>query len=73
MFKVNNKDTRTTPVASFWCFIVNFGHISHPSSSVSIVNFKQVNAGWAADSIPLEFPEFLNSCVIEISQRAIGR
>ena len=29
MFKVNNKDTRTTPVASFWCFIVNFGHISH--------------------------------------------
>ena len=26
MFKVNNKDTRTTP---FWCLIVNFGHISH--------------------------------------------
>ena len=20
MFKVNNKDTRTTPLASFWCF-----------------------------------------------------
>ena len=31
MFKVNNKDTRTTPVSSV--------------SSVSIVNFEQVNAG----------------------------
>ena len=36
MFKVNNKDTRT----------VNFEHISHLVSSVSIVNFEQVNAGW---------------------------
>ena len=33
MFKVNNKYTRTSP----------------PCSSVSIVNFEQVNAGW--DSI----------------------
>ena len=32
MFKVNNKDTRTTPMA--------------PCSSVSIVDFKHVNAGW---------------------------
>ena len=38
MFQVNNKDTRTTPT------IVNFEHNSH-SSSVSIVNFEQVNAG----------------------------
>ena len=30
MFKVNNKDTRTTPYGS----------------SVSFVNFEQVNAGW---------------------------
>ena len=30
MFKVNNKDTKTTP----------------PCSSVSIVNFEQVNADW---------------------------
>ena len=32
MFKVNNKDTRTMLLASFWCFgvfIVNFEHISH--------------------------------------------
>ena len=30
MFKVNNKDTRTAPMAN----------------SVSIVNFEQINAGW---------------------------
>ena len=31
MFKVNNKDTKTTPT---------------PCSSVSIVNFEHVNASW---------------------------
>ena len=30
----------------FGGFIVNFEHISHLRSSVSIVNFEQVNAGW---------------------------
>ena len=34
MFKVNNKDTRTTPGVSIGV------------SSVSIVNFEQVIAGW---------------------------
>ena len=28
MFKVNNKDTRATPMASSVVFIVNFEHIS---------------------------------------------
>ena len=37
MFKVNNKDTRTTPV-----FIVNFA----PFSDVFIVNFEHVIVGW---------------------------
>ena len=46
MFKVNNKDTKTTPMASFWCLIVNFEHISHLCSSVSIVNFEQINVCW---------------------------
>ena len=50
MFKVNNKDTKTTPMASFWCFIVNFEHISHLCSSVSIVNFEHVIAGWVKSS-----------------------
>ena len=47
MFKVNNKDTKTTPWRRFGVFIVNFEHISHLCSNVSIVNFEQVNAGWA--------------------------
>ena len=38
MFKVNNKDTKVN-------FIVNFKHISHLCSSVSIVNFEYVIAG----------------------------
>ena len=46
MFKVNYKATKTTPWCRFGDFIVNYEHISHRCSSVSIVNFKQVNAGW---------------------------
>ena len=34
MFKVNNKDVRATP------------RVFTPWSSVSIVNFEQVNVGW---------------------------
>ena len=34
MFKINNKDTRTMPLAST------------PCSSVSVVNFEHVIAGW---------------------------
>ena len=45
MFKVNNKNTRTTSVTLFWCFIVSFEHIC-TFSSVSVVNFEQLNAGW---------------------------
>ena len=48
MFKVNNKDARTTSMTSFWCFIVNFEHISQTyftPSSVS-VDFEQVNVSW---------------------------
>ena len=32
-----------TSLTSFWCFFVNFEHISHLFSSVSIVDFEQVN------------------------------
>ena len=46
IFKVNYKATKTTPWCRFGGFIVNYEHISHLCSSVSIVNFKQVNAGW---------------------------
>ena len=43
MFEVKKKATKTTPVlVAFF----NFEHISHLYSSVSIVNFELVNAGW---------------------------
>ena len=42
MFKVNNKDTRTTPMASFWYLYCELGTYFTPCSSVSIVNFEQV-------------------------------
>ena len=56
LFKVNNKDTRTTSLKLFWLFIVNFVilHIS----SVFIVDFQQAKAGW----VHLEFIEF--SCIL---------
>ena len=37
----------------FGVFIVNFEHISHLCSRVTIANFEQVNAGWA--KIPIYF------------------
>ena len=49
MFKVNNKDTRTTPMvsndvvlASLLLTLNIFAHFS----SVSIVKFEQINTGW---------------------------
>ena len=38
----------------FRVFIVNFEHISHLFSSVSIVNFEQVNLGWVEDVLEEE-------------------
>ena len=35
----------------FGGFIVNFEHISHLCSTVSIVNFEQVNAGWEVNEL----------------------
>ena len=45
MFRVNNKDTRTMPLATLTLFIVNFEHISHLVHSVSVVNFEHIIAG----------------------------
>ena len=45
MFKVNNKNTRTTSRRSD-VFIVNFEHILDHFSSVPIVGFEQVNVYW---------------------------
>ena len=42
MFKVSNKDIRTTPPVSLLLTL----NIFHTFSSVFIVDFEQVNAGW---------------------------
>ena len=49
MFKVNNKDTKTTPVASFWCHFCYLRTYFIPCSSVSIVNFEHVIDGWEVE------------------------
>ena len=46
MFKVNNKDTKRRHWRRFRVFIINFEHILHLCSIISIVKFEQVNAGW---------------------------
>ena len=46
MFKVNNKDTRTTPIANVLVSLFLTSNTFHTCSSVSIVTFEQVNAGW---------------------------
>ena len=49
MFKVDNKDTKTTltmAMASFWCLHCQLGTYFTPCSNVFIVNFEQVNAHW---------------------------
>ena len=46
-FKVNNKNTRTTSRTSFWCFYCSLWTYFTTFSGVFIVDFKQVNVGWA--------------------------
>ena len=43
MFKVNNKDTRTTPGIVLVSLLLTLRTYFTPCSSVSIVNFEQVN------------------------------
>ena len=59
LFKVNNRNARkrceicskltvktsTMSLTSFWCFIVNFEHISNLFLVFLFVDFKQVNVG----------------------------
>ena len=40
MFKINNKDFKTTSMMSFWCFY--FAPILHIFSGVSTVDFEYV-------------------------------
>ena len=46
MLKVNNKDIRTTSMASFWHLYCKLLTCFSPCFSVSFVNFEHVFAGW---------------------------
>ena len=45
-FTVNNKENRTTPITSLWCLHCSLWTYFTPCSSVSIVTFEQLIAGW---------------------------
>ena len=45
MFKIDNKNTRTTSMMSFWCFHDKFWTYFTPFSTVSIVAF-DFDASW---------------------------
>ena len=46
MFEVNNKDTRTMSMTSFWCLYCLLWIYFQPFSRVSIVNFEHEIASW---------------------------
>ena len=49
-FKVTNDENRTTSIISFSCFYCYLRTYLTPFSTVSIADFKQVNAGWTKSS-----------------------
>ena len=53
MFKVNNKETRTTSLTSFCCLYCKpWTDFTSNCSGVFIVNFKQINTGWVVGLSP---------------------
>ena len=46
MFKVNNKNTRTMSMTSFWCFYRQFCTYFTLQTNVSNVDFEQTNVSW---------------------------
>ena len=48
MFKVKNKNTRTTSITLFWCFYCSLWTYCTPISRFSIVNFEQINVSGAS-------------------------
>ena len=51
MFKVNNKNTRTSSDVVLVFFIVNFEHISHLVCSVSTVDVEQIIVSWVTSTL----------------------
>ena len=76
MFKVNNKDARTIPLASFWCRYCKLCTYFTLGSGVSIVNFEHLIAGWVilGKITPLLIPKFLELCYkLEMQKKVIGQ
>ena len=69
MFKVNNKDTRTTPLASFWCLYCQLWTYFTSSSSVSIVNFEHLIAGWVITTNEAELDFHQQKLNARVAQR----
>ena len=59
MFKVKNKDTRTTPQENTFARVSFLTFFFTPCSSVSIANFKQVNAGWDSEKLGSAYLQIL--------------
>ena len=62
---VNHKDTRATSLESFWCLYCELWIYFVLCYSVSIVNFKQVNAGWRCMLKENQYLYFM--CVCDVS------
>ena len=64
-FKVNNKITRTTSLTLFWCFYyLLYAHFTY-FSSVSIIDFEQLNVSWVVGSVHMENTETSDDRTIE--------
>ena len=63
MFKGNNKDTRTTSMVLFWCLYCQLSTYFTPFSSVSIVTFQHVIAGW---SVYHHYDYYINNVIVLI-------
>ena len=57
MLKVNNKDTRTMPLDSLWCIIMNFKHIPHLALVLLLLTLsRKMPAGMKVLQISQETP-----------------
>ena len=70
MFKVNYKNTRTT---SFWCFYCWLWTYFTLMSSISIVDFWQVNVSWEARQQISSFDPFWSLTLLIIIRKLYSR
>ena len=49
--QINNKNTKTMSLTSFWCFYCKLWTYFSSFSSACIVNFEQVNVSWEVEQV----------------------